>query len=1028
MSSGRPHEEIPHPPRVTWSGDGLARIRPEQRAKLEAALRAATHRVAGPPAGSVGGGLGIERQGRAPRVAVKRAVRAAPGKAAVVLKAPKGGGAAGSRLIVQPLGRRSLNYRALAEQLKEAMRDTGTGERAVWAALLEVEGDPDAVAELRSVYRTVYGRSLDEDIKGDFSGDEEWSAFELMSPLMRPEDLKLLRRLKVSPAVFRAARDLDEAEKWLAVARSGIGRSEDREEARERARRKVREAREHLDATARAAGFRDGDDYGRAENAFMDFLERYAWRIAMQETRDNEALVRAQARRYGADEPGRRVVGELYHALEPARLKMALHDAHLARVGKFSAHQMSYEEYQELQRVVHEVLPPLEKEARELIRGLGGRFPILLDRDLTKDDISIRGLVEANVDELRRRLQDTAADRLENILDVREDLAEEPELVWQIDPLIWRAAKRLGIPEGSIYEEIIAHKLGSVATLKTFKNLALAALGIGLGLLSGGTGYLAVAGAVGAAGVSTYTLLEEVQEYLFQRAAAGSAFDRAQALAAEDPSLIWLALSVVGTALDFVGVLEAFSRLRGPARAVMEGVGDVAKLRGEAEEALRGAGHPNPKLAADEIASRAERARVGAPPEPVPSALVGAPKREQTLKTWSPEELDRFEKHVAGFTAWEGVAGRTSKRTYMVRVGEAGPAKGGGMWGAALFDTEDEARAYARWLASTPEEELRRAFAIPHQWVGGDVSKFQAVKVFEVPAGTAILKGPVAPQFEAAARFVEVPAGATPQEMLALAERARTVPGGGPQVAIDPAVRVKPTDFEITLTKGEGTLAGPPAGAGGAPPPAGAGGGAAPPAGPPPPTAPPGGAGGASGGTAGGASMVVAPSAPNPAFTLERASMDQPGRYLPFTDPDPSAVAGLNLHTVDAANRPLKAEGWLFPQPAVRDSGAQAFVSDPFTGAHAAHLIPARYHGTGRAVNLVAFPAEVNLSQMKVFENMIGDRLAAGQQLYLQAFVKYTDEGQIPAEITYRVFQQQGGRLVKTDDRIFDLLGGVWVH
>ena len=52
---------------------------------------------------------------------------------------------------------------------------------------------------------------------------------------------------------------------------------------------------------------------------------------------------------------------------------------------------------------------------------------------------------------------------------------------------------------------------------------------------------------------------------------SGSALDRAQALAADDPSLVWLALSIIGTALDGAAAVAAFARLRGPARALMAG-------------------------------------------------------------------------------------------------------------------------------------------------------------------------------------------------------------------------------------------------------------------------------------------------------------------------------------------------------------------------------------------------------------------------------------------------------------------------
>ncbi len=173
---------------------------------------------------------------------------------------------------------------------------------------------------------------------------------------------------------------------------------------------------------------------------------------------------------------------------------------------------------------------------------------------------------------------------------------------------------------------------------------------------------------------------------------------------------------------------------------------------------------------------------------------------------------------------------------------------------------------------------------------------------------------------------------------------------------------------------------------------------------------------------------VSRPPRPEPR-TFERVYVERPEHFLAFTEPDPAAVtSGSNIHTVDQQFRPVKAEGWLWLSPAVRARAMQTFVASPYPGTNGAHLIAARFHGTGDASNLVPFPENVNLSAMKVFENMLGDRLAKGEQLYLQAFVRYSDTGYIPTEIAYRVFQVKGDALVKTDDRRCDVTGGTWAH
>ena len=50
-------------------------------------------------------------------------------------------------------------------------------------------------------------------------------------------------------------------------------------------------------------------------------------------------------------------------------------------------------------------------------------------------------------------------------------------------------------------------------------------------------------------------------------------------------------------------------------------------------------------------------------------------------------------------------------------------------------------------------------------------------------------------------------------------------------------------------------------------------------------------------------------------------------------------------------------------------------------------------------------------------------RVKDGEQVYLQAYVRYGDAGKIPADITYRVFQFDGGVGTLTDELVFSFKG-----
>jgi hypothetical protein len=167
---------------------------------------------------------------------------------------------------------------------------------------------------------------------------------------------------------------------------------------------------------------------------------------------------------------------------------------------------------------------------------------------------------------------------------------------------------------------------------------------------------------------------------------------------------------------------------------------------------------------------------------------------------------------IKAFEGGEGVARRTEGVTYLVRIGEGGPGKGAGPWGDHIFTDLGEARKYAASVAATqPKQSARQTRAIPNQWESGDVSKFEAVRIFEVPPNTAYWQGVIAAQSEKGTRYAPTKPGMSPDDLKKAGEQAVTLPGGGPQVLLDPAVRVKPvdqTDPGIPLRPGEGPAKG----------------------------------------------------------------------------------------------------------------------------------------------------------------------------------------------------------------------------
>jgi len=140
---------------------------------------------------------------------------------------------------------------------------------------------------------------------------------------------------------------------------------------------------------------------------------------------------------------------------------------------------------------------------------------------------------------------------------------------------------------------------------------------------------------------------------------------------------------------------------------------------------------------------------------------------------------------------------------------------------------------------------------------------------------------------------------------------------------------------------------------------------------------------------------------------VERVSTDRVDQYLPYQFPDPRALQGQSIYTLDTMNRPVKAEGWMSATGAPRTS-AQAQLTgrgSPYHGLRAGHLLPAARGGSGEWFNLTPIEFEVNNRQAASIESLIATHVRAGKQIFLQVYVRYAGQNRIPDELTYYVFQ-----------------------
>jgi len=192
------------------------------------------------------------------------------------------------------------------------------------------------------------------------------------------------------------------------------------------------------------------------------------------------------------------------------------------------------------------------------------RFPILYSIDDGADsERSLNSIAQGSIGGMLTIGQEVQ-EKLSSIQDVREELDDDDNLLWKLAPIMEMTKRQMNILPDSVWSRAVADRVAAAQETPWWKT-ALTVIGIGLTIVafipSGGAS--GVAGAalltadIAAAALDAYTLYDTAHEYGVQSALTKTSFDRAQALSQEEPSLFWLALSLVGAVTGAGGALRA---------------------------------------------------------------------------------------------------------------------------------------------------------------------------------------------------------------------------------------------------------------------------------------------------------------------------------------------------------------------------------------------------------------------------------------------------------------------------------------
>lgn len=191
--------------------------------------------------------------------------------------------------------------------------------------------------------------------------------------------------------------------------------------------------------------------------------------------------------------------------------------------------------------------------------------------------------------------------KLENIESVRAQAGKDPWRIWKLDRVVGPTKTlpdvqtRVPLSVG-MRDELIRDKVLTVTLDDEFRTMAVTVVTAALTLVAmaatGGAAGVALTAAGGAAtatgtAVDLVLLAQAAKDYQFESAAAGTNYDKAQAISQDEPDLFWLALQIVMTS---VGASAAAKELRAT-------IGQIGRLRGETL-ALKASMQGEEKLAA----------------------------------------------------------------------------------------------------------------------------------------------------------------------------------------------------------------------------------------------------------------------------------------------------------------------------------------------------------------------------------------------------------------------------------------------
>jgi hypothetical protein len=387
---------------------------------------------------------------------------------------------------------------------------------------------------------------------------------------------------------FRAYRSLEATAQGL-PARDSYGVEDPNKAATWQS---AQQQREVLSRLLRRHGFPSIEDFERTLAEYAAVLRTQVLALAWEMLAGYEQFLLQEERKYQSPS----AAAALYKALSETQARQHYeqarsHEAEARRWGPDAELHRSLPGHREKQQAYQRLSAQARHQAAAQVLRVAPQHPLLAQEDFNRERLAL-----APPQQFQPLLLEYIRARRADITTTREFLAQRPDLVYKLDRVLAVLALEQDIQPGSLGELLLQVRGKELEAEEQSLALAVAVLALAAGLLSAGSGTVALLAAGASLGLGTYDALEQLRQYELKSAARGAR------LLSEDPSLAWVLLALLGLGLDVAAVVATVRAMR-PALQAFHGSGDLEQL----ERSLKALAQVEERLKARVVqAARAE--------------------------------------------------------------------------------------------------------------------------------------------------------------------------------------------------------------------------------------------------------------------------------------------------------------------------------------------------------------------------------------------------------------------------------------